>query len=87
MSHLPQVDGVQNVLYSFDYDLWPWRTTLTFDLSDLDPRDHDLGPPFLILGWNWNVYDFDLADLDLWPMTLTFKLIRDMVVLNACAKF
>ena len=30
---------------------------------------------------------FYLGDFDIWPMTLTFILVRDMIVLNVCAKF
>ncbi len=68
------------------YDLWPRPTTLTFDLDlcdlDLDPRDLDLGPPFLIQGWKLKLYIF----LPSWPWPLTYDLVRDMMVLNVCAK-
>ncbi len=30
---------------------------------------------------------FQNGDLDLWPMTLTFELIQDIVKVNACTKF
>ncbi len=48
MLHLLRVDGVQNSPKNFDLN----HVTLTYDLElcDLDPRDLDLGPPFLKLG-------------------------------------
>ena len=30
---------------------------------------------------------FQLDDLDLWPMTLTFKLVQDVIKINPCTKF
>ena len=30
---------------------------------------------------------FYVCDLDLWPMTLRFKLVQDMMVLNVCTNF
>ncbi len=59
--------------------LWPWPTTLT--VVTLTP-------------WPWTTFSdtrletaiFYIGDLDLWPMTLAFTLVRDMMVLNACAK-
>ncbi len=59
--------------------LWPWPTTFTFDLGDLDldPCDLDLGPSSENQSENWNFYIFDLGNLDLWPITLTFKLVRE----------
>ncbi len=69
-----------------DLDLWPLTLTLaTFNL-DLCDLDFDLGPPFLILGWKLEFYIFDLGDLNLWPTTLTFEYVRDMMVFNVCAK-
>ncbi len=89
VSHLLRVDGVQNSPNNFDlnpvtltYDLWPWTTTLTFDL---DPCDLDLGPSFLKLGWKLEFLHF--WPWWSWPLTLTFKPVQEMMVLNVCAKF
>ena len=66
-------------IMTYDLDpcnLWPWPTTLTFDL---DLRDLDIGQPFLILGWKLEFLHF----LPLWPWPLTY--CRDIIVPNVCA--
>ncbi len=55
MSHLPQVNGVQNFPNNFNLD----TTTLTFDFCDLDPDELDLRPLTL-------TYDLDPLDIDPW---------------------
>ena len=60
-----------------DLQLWPWPMTLvTLTLEHI----------FLYKAENWIFYIFDLGHPDLWPMILTFKLVRDMMALNAYAK-
>ncbi len=72
------------------YNRWPWplwHLTLTYDLW-----------PWPLWPWPWTIFSdtrlktgiftfFDLGDLDLWPMTLTFEPVRDMLDMNVCANF
>ncbi len=37
--------------------------------------------------WTFGNHVFQPGDLDLWPMTLTFELIRDIIKVNASTKF
>ena len=88
VSHLPRVNGVQSSPNKFDLDLdpcdlwpwplwpWPWHSWLwpwtTFSGTRLKTRIFT----FLTLV---------TLTFDLWPMTLTFNFVRDMMVLNVCA--
>ncbi len=38
-------------------------------------------------GQNSKITFFNLDEVDLWPMTLTFKLLRDVIKVNPCTKF
>ncbi len=72
-------------LVTLTYNCWPWplwHLTLTYDLW-----------PWPLWPWPWTIFSdtrlktgiftfFDLGDLDLWPMTLTFELVRDMLDIN-----
>ena len=73
MSHLPWVNGVEKTL---TLTMWPWPTTFVLILYGLVPLHLDLGPLFLILGWKLEFLRFDLAGIDLWSMTLTFKVMN-----------
>ncbi len=86
----PRVDGVQKL----PKQLWARPRTLTYDVRPSPWKENkkrkccililtydvDLWPSFLILGWKLYFYIFDHGDLDLWPMTLTFEVLWDMLL-------
>ncbi len=81
----------------------PWPTTLTLTLAtltydyDLDLCDLDIDPSDLdpFWPWHWTIFSATILKTKIlhflpswpWPLTLTFELVRDIVVLNVCTKF
>ncbi len=66
------------------YNPWPWPLWhLTLNPWPW-PRDLDLGPYFLIIGWKLDFFSLFLPWRP-WPMTLTFKLVWDMMEIDVRA--
>ena len=71
------------------FDGWTWKTVGT------SPQHHQalciISSPYVNLNWNYGLetakLGFDLCDLDLWPLTLTFCMDLTFVIGNNSWKF
>ena len=82
--HLPHyVTSRRHAVTSFDVTTWShdvmWRHDITPYMLRLDICS--LNQKILKMTCFW------LCDLDLWPITLTFALVRDIIKVNPCTKF
>ncbi len=81
-------------IWPVDHDLWPldwawpsWPLTLTHVTFDLDPCD-PWPPTFLVsLSNEAPNHDFCPGNLDLWPMTLTFRVDLKFIHVHVLTKF
>ncbi len=79
----------KDVMTSWRHDVVPWRyvTSWCHAVTSHDVRCHDKLALCNSPIWNFGNHVFQPGDLDLWPMTLTFELIWDIIKVNASTKF
>ncbi len=79
--HLPRyVTSCSDVIRC--HDVIPWRHVTSWH--------HTIGQDLIFVHSNQKILKMTFfwpCDLDLWPMTLTFELVREIIKVNPCVKF
>ncbi len=88
--HLPRPAGCSDVMWRRDVMPWRHMTSQRHAMTSRDIMTSHHKPVFGICSLkseNSGNYVFDLGDLDLWPMTLTIKLVQGNIKINPCIKY